>query len=820
MVTKVATTSKSEKRSSRGVAACSVLLAGLVLSPSGGAVDARPIVAQADEDDAGFIDVDSVAVGSTTGQYPSVSGDGRFVVFTGEPADEDDTRSLTVFLTDRETEETVELTPVPSSIRTGDSTYAVISGDGCSVATVTELALDVFRDDDTGDRWDVYRSTLPHCGGTIGAWDLVSSRAQAGGLARDDVAVAPPTMSRSGTLIAYTHPADHLFEPGAITTVSIVDLEIPIDGPGRSQFIAGSPADSPTDTFLHAGLSQPAISDNGRFVAFRSDAQSADAVPGWSAGLVDGGPATPQVYVWDREEADPFLAVTLVSRGLDGAPSLTGAAAPDISRDGTSIAFTSTSPALVNAQYPDCSLDCPDQVFLLDRDSNDDGSIDSSDQAELRLISAENNSDPLIAGRGPSTQPALSADGQLVAFVTKAPNLQLIEVPALGGGDDGDLLLAEVQRGHLSRLTNVVGQVLPTQGVHAHPDLSDSGRTAVFDTVAARDLLVAGALSGRQVVARTSKPTLSFPEADVGTTLVNVPGDEWYVAVINDGPSSFRPTQVTISNSRFSIDEEDSSCLFASSVPAGGSCTVEVTYTPSGPGADSATITVAEEGFGAVSVSTTIRGSGGVPAFRVIQGRDDFGFVTVGEPSAELQFDLQNVSFVPADVTQFEITGVHADEFAFSTNTCVGRPLNQRATCSVGLVFTPDDAGRRTALVELGTAGGVYTTFVVAGDGEYAPVVQIAEAEIDAGRDFLATGSQYPPNMEVTVVFGDDPGATVTTITDDTGAFEVTVPVDVNERGGDRRVVVQSTSGAAASAPVEVVERNDTYIGLPGFGLG
>ena len=136
------------------------------------------------------------------------------------------------------------------------------------------------------------------------------------------------------------------------------------------------------------------------------------------------------------------------------------------------------------------------------------------------------------------------------------------------------------------------------------------------------------------------------------------------------------------------------------------------------------------------------------------------------------------------------------------------------------MIFTPSDAGRRTALVELATRDDQYTTMVLAGDGEYEPVVQIDTESVEAGQDFLAAGSQYPPNTEVTIVFGDGPNSSVTAVTDADGNFLVRVPVDPNERGGDRTIVVQSDSGAAASAPVEVVEENQTYIGLPGFGLG
>ena len=202
------------------------------MSSSTGGVGASPqfVLSQAE---VAPVDVDTAAVGTAIGAHPSVSGDGRYVVFQGAPLSPDDARTSTIFFTDRESGATTELSPVPEGLRAGDTVQPVISGNGCTVVAVTQMALDVFRDDDTGDRWDVYRSTLPHCDGTVGDWELVSSRTGSGGIARDDVVVARPTTSRSGTLIAYTHPADHLFDAEGITTISLVDATVPIDDPLR-----------------------------------------------------------------------------------------------------------------------------------------------------------------------------------------------------------------------------------------------------------------------------------------------------------------------------------------------------------------------------------------------------------------------------------------------------------------------------------------------------------------------------------------------------------------------------------------------------------
>lgn len=825
-------------RSKQVLSASSAVLAAAVLLGSGaGGVGARPTVQLLQAEESEIVDAssatiasDSFAVGDVAGANPTVSGDGRYVVFQGSPrpeldADgavitEADGRLSTVYLTDRESGDTTEISMVPDGLRAGNSVYPVISGDGCVAAIVTEIQLDVFRDDDTGSRWDVYRSALPHCGGALGDWELISTRTDSGGLARDDVVVAPVAINRSATIIAYAHPADHLYEADGVNTVSLVDLAVPVTDAGRSRLVAGMPADTPNTVFTHSGIDQAVLSDDGTHLAYRSDASSADAVPGWGTGLVDGGPATPQVFVWDLAEPDPFLAVQLVSSLADGTPTLGGAGHPDISRDGTSVVFTSSDTELVAAQYPLCTEGCPSQVFLLDRDSDDDGLVDADDVSRISLISSVSGSEPLVAGTAPSSQPSISADGQLVAFVSKATNLQLIQSPGIGGGDDGEILVAELDRGALTRITTAVDGVVPTAGVHAHPDLSDTGRTAVYDSSAATDLLGDAGVGGRQIIAKSSPPALSLADANLGTTIVGLKSDEWYVAVLNDGPATFQPAEVTIDNPQFVLVPEKSTCTLGASVPAGGSCTVALAYTPAQAGSASATLRVAEVGFDAVEISATISGSGGEPALRITPGGIDFPPVTVGEAGIELQVDVSNISVIPTEVVSFDLSGEHASDFVVYSNNCIDRPLNPRAACSVGVVFLPTDAGRRTALLELETTSGQVTTAIVAGDGEFAPVVELDVSEIQVGREFIATGSQYPANTEVTVVFGDGPNSSVTAVTDDGGNFSIPVPVSTTERGGSRTIVVQTTTGAAASVPVEVIEADQQWIGMPGFGLG
>lgn len=809
-------------RSVRTVAG--VLGVGIILSAAPAVVHARlPAQAPGGPDPAESPRVD-VTVGGDIGSHPTLSGDGRLMAYEGvvDLVEGDETaRRPTVFLTDRLDGTTVELSPLPADRRPGATIRPVVSADGCTVAALSEVAFDVFRDDDEGARWDVYRTTLPPCGGIVGEWELVSTRAGATAVARNDVVLDPPAVSSGGTNIAYTHPADHLADAVGLTTISIVDLEIPADAPERSQLTAGLPVAAPNDVFVQVGLDQPALSPDGRHLAFRSDATSNEAVPQWGAGAVEGGPATTQVYVWDRTELDPFRAVVLVSARADGTPTERGAAAPVISRDGRVIAFVSSDTGLVAATFPTCDADCPTQVYRLDRDADGDGVLDdpaADGGRQLDLVSRDHAASTPVAGVAPSADPALSADGRQVAFTSVAPNLSA--APLAGGGGDGDgaVFVADARLGTLDRVSDVADPDGRGLAVYARPVLDDTARTLAFDTVATPELTPADVADARLTVTVTRAPSLSLADADLGTTRVGLRSDEWYLAVVNDGPSAFEPATVTIDDPHFAIDPERSTCTPGTVVPPGGDCTIRLSFTPSADVAFSAVLTVAEDGFGAVSVSSVVSGAGGEPALRAEPAGADLGRVVVGSPSTELHFDVANVSAFATSITSVVVSGEHAAEFAITTNNCAGRPLNPSVSCNVGVTFSPADDGRRTALVEVATPEGQYTSFVVAGDGAYEPKLAFLDPEVVAGRDLLAFGQGYPPDTDVVASVGG--GREIVVNTNERGEFMVLVPVPLDSSGGAGAIVIESAEGIAASAPIEVIEEPQQLIGMPGFGLG
>lgn len=751
---------------------------------------------------------------------PSISADGRFVVFGGTV---DDRRS--VFRHDRIKGDTIELAPIPNGVRSGDTINARLSADGCVVVAVTEVPFDLFRDDDQDDRWDVYRLVLPECGGNDNAWEIVSTSDRTGTASDSADPSVPPTLSGSGAVIGYAHPLDGA--PEGVSTISVVDVTIPLNESGREQQVVGMPVEAPNRAFLYHGATRPVLSQNGRHLAFRSDTTASDVLPGWAQGPVLGDYATSQVYVWDRQDPDQRRAVHLIS-GRDGIISPAGADAPDISEDGRIIVFTSSDRTLVPAEFERCVSACPSQIYRFDRDTDRNGIFDElSRLPQLAIVSAVDagvvgvGRGVPIAGDHGSWDPAVNADGSQVAFVTDATNLLTTRRPGGGDADDGDLLVAEVKLGQIRRVLDAP-DATGVPGAHSHPAFSKTGQVIAFDTMAA------GRIPGVQDVGNRSRtimtaqvtPQLSLASLDFGSVMLAFESTELRANVRNAGPGAFEPAVVTSSSANFKVT--GGTCRRGVIVSAGASCEVKVTFTPTAPRAFSATLTVTGTGFAPPTVSTTVRGAAGEPTLQANPGGVELGSSVVGELGGRVAVDITNISFTPTSIVRVEIGGEHQADFAVLTQSCRNRALNPDASCAVEVEFRPKAAGYRSALLLVTTAGGAYTSAVIGGRGRYEPTFERdPSTQAGPGATIGVGGKGFPVDVAVAIGFDDGatPFATVQSTPNGTFLSQLVLPTRI--RSGPRRLVATAPGGVTATIEITVEGvAPQPAPRLPGFGLG
>ncbi len=161
------------------------------------------------------------------------------------------------------------------------------------------------------------------------------------------------------------------------------------------------------------GAFNPAISGDGRFVAFESRATNLATVP--SAGFS-------QVFVHDTHTGKTVLA----SKDEDGIAGNADSYSPSLSAYGRYVAFSSSAGNLTSGLDNGVS-----HIYVHDRDANGNGVWDEADGIATVRVSVDGSNLPADAG---SFTPSISADGRFIAFASSATNLPIGGVPGIDNG--------------------------------------------------------------------------------------------------------------------------------------------------------------------------------------------------------------------------------------------------------------------------------------------------------------------------------------------------------------------------------------------------
>ncbi len=271
-------------------------------------------------------------------QNASVSADGRFVVFQSNATNlvtaVDDNSSGgssldDIFLHDRQTGETVMISQDVGTVEAAAAFNPSISADGKTVVFLTANSFDVA---DTNGLVDIYAYDVAlggltlvsqSTGGVVGNQDAISFT---GGQA-----VSTPSVSANGRFVTWVSRADNLVagDTNNSDDVFVHDLET-----GETSRVSVSSTGVEGD-----GASFDAqISDNGRFVAFESQATNLDGVTPDTNGAND-------IFVHDRLTGETIRVS--VTPDLANEPA---GSQPDISADGSHVVFSS---ATVAANFDD-----------------------------------------------------------------------------------------------------------------------------------------------------------------------------------------------------------------------------------------------------------------------------------------------------------------------------------------------------------------------------------------------------------------------------------------------------------------------------------
>jgi Tol biopolymer transport system component len=372
----------------------------------------------------------------------SVSADGRYVAAMSYarlvPADTDDRADIYVLdrLTGRITLESLSANGQPLI---GDSGHPRLSADGRYLVFQTVVAADasapaitdvVFRD---RERDLSTRVTGPAEHGAT-QWS------------------GDPAISEDGQIVVFRSSATNLVPgPDENGTRDDVYEFVP-----ATRAIKRVSVDSRGIQSANGASFAPSVSGDGRWVAFTSTADLEGSV---AAEDPDGrrrqSAPKPQVYVRDRQLGTTRRVSVGTAGALDG-----GSFDPAINRDGRFIAFASEATNLTRG----------------DRNRSPDVFVRNMPDGAISLVSRAFRGE---TGNGPSTRPAISADGRFIAFQSQASDL----VCARRCDPDDVNLLADVFRFDRIGERSEWISALPSGGWAEEsegPQLDASGEVIVF----------------------------------------------------------------------------------------------------------------------------------------------------------------------------------------------------------------------------------------------------------------------------------------------------------------------------------------------------
>ena len=138
----------------------------------------------------------------------------------------------------------------------------------------------------------------------------------------------------------------------------------------------------------------------------------------------------------------------------------------------------------------------------------------------------------------------------------------------------------------------------------------------------------------------------------------------------------------------FSIGADNCS---SATVPAAGSCTVEVLFAPASAGGKAANLQLESNAISSPNL-VLVTGTGLLPGFDASPGALEFGNVTVGKASDPQTVTVTNGGPGTLNVAAggVQITGA---VFTITADTCTGATLKPTGSCAVSVRFSPTAAG-------------------------------------------------------------------------------------------------------------------------------
>jgi len=255
----------------------------------------------------------------------------------------------------------------------------------------------------------------------------------------------------------------------------------------------------------------------------------------------------------------------------------------------------------------------------------------------------------------------------------------------------------------------------------------------------------------------TATVSLSPSSLSFGNQSVSTKSGTLTATLTNGGSAALSLSSVALTGANAGDFAQSNTC--GSSVAAGGSCTISVTFDPTASGSRTASVSITDNATGSPQ-SLSLSGTGTTATVNLSPSSLSFGNQSLSTTSGTLTATLTNNGSAALSLSSVALTGANAGDFAQS-NTC-GSSVAAGGSCTISVTFDPTASGSRTASVSItDNATGSPQSLGLSGTGTTA-TVSLSPASLSFGSDPIANTSS---TQTVTLTNNGNAALTISSLT-------------------------------------------------------
>jgi hypothetical protein len=301
-----------------------------------------------------------------------------------------------------------------------------------------------------------------------------------------------------------------------------------------------------------------------------------------------------------------------------------------------------------------------------------------------------------------------------------------------------------VASGNFSQTNNCGANLAPTAhcavSVRFTPAATgtESGAITITDSTKISPLTIPLSGSGVSGPFLTPLPSrANFAPQAVGTKSAPVP-----ILLVNTGNASLNINGISVKGADSSDFSQTNNC--GTSLPAAGSCTINVTFTPAAAGSRTASVAVSDTAPGTPQLANLV-GRGLGPIANLNPNPVNFAAQVVGTMSVSQVVTVTNAGDGPLNFTQIAASGDFVE-----TNTC-NAPLTPGSSCEITITFEPTAMGNRAGSISIAdNAAGSPQTISVSGVGQAAADFSVGAASGSSTAQTISAGQSAKFNLLLT----------------------------------------------------------------------